>query len=142
MKNLHAMAYVSRISRDITPAHIHAIVTEASEFNIERGVTGALVFDGTCFFQYLEGSRTALNEIYARIHRATSHTVLMEFVDGPADSRRFEGWSMFYREGAPSGIEDLNWLEGQGPLDPDFHRSVAMKSLSYFWDQFPEKRAA
>jgi hypothetical protein len=132
---LCALAYVSRATEQLDGVKLRTLVADAIEFNGEHDLSGALVFDGSCFFQYIEGPRSNLSEAFARIRASRSHVILLHLIDGPVGTRRFQGWEMFYRDGAPSGIEGLNWLPGRQPQG-DLKRDLVANSLSYFWRSF------
>ena len=132
---LNAIAYVSRAKEGLAPERVARIVTDATEFNRGNDISGALIFDGTCFFQYIEGRRVALADAYARIQASRSHVILLKLLEGPAPARRFEGWEMFYRDGMPSGIGGLNWAPGREPSG-DFRRDLVASALAYFWRNF------
>lgn len=132
---LSALAYVSRATSELSRQKLNEIVSDAMQFNEARQLSGALVFDGSCFFQYIEGPRANLTEATARIRASRSHVILLNLIDGPVPARRFEGWEMYYRDGVPSGIEGLNWLPGQEPSG-DLKRDLVANSMSYFWRNF------
>jgi hypothetical protein len=111
------------------------IVADATNFNRANDISGALIFDGTCFFQYIEGPRAPLADAYARIQGSRSHIILLKLIEGPTPARRFEGWEMFYRDGMPSGIDGLNWAAGMEPAG-DLRRDLIASSLAYFWRSF------
>jgi hypothetical protein len=136
---LHALAYVSRVSAPLSRAKLNEIVAGAIEFNGQNDVSGALIFDGTSFFQYVEGRESDLASAYERICASRSHVVLLELLNGAVPVRRFTGWEMFYAESAPSGIEGLNWLPGREPSD-SARRDIVASSLRFFWQSFQEKQ--
>jgi len=111
------------------------IVADATDFNRANDISGALIFDGSCFFQYIEGPRAPLAEAYARIQASRSHIILLKLIEGPVPARRFAGWEMFFRNGMPSGIDDLNWAPGKEPAG-DLRRDLVASSLAYFWRSF------
>lgn len=135
LSTLSALAYVSRATEQLDRAKLTSLVADAIEFNGNHDLSGALVFDGSCFFQYIEGPRANLAEAVSRIRASRSHVILLHLIDGPVAGRRFEGWEMFYRDGAASGIEGLNWLPGRQPQG-DIKRDLVANSLSYFWRSF------
>lgn len=138
---LHALAYVSRASEPLTRVKLNEIVAGAMEFNGQNDLSGALIYDGTSFFQYIEGPESALVVAYERIRASRSHVVLLELLKGVVPVRRFDGWEMFYAESAPSGIEGLNWLPGREPTEAA-RRDIVANSLRFFWQSFQEKQGA
>lgn len=137
---LSALAYVSRATDKLSREKLNEIVDDAKDFNGRHELSGALVYDGFCFFQYIEGPRVRLADACARIRASRSHIILLSLIDGPVPTRRFEGWEMYYRDGIPSGIDALNWLPGQEPSG-DPKRDLVANSLSYFWRTFDKELA-
>jgi Sensors of blue-light using FAD len=129
---LHAVAYVSRATTELGRDKLRDIVADATTFNGQNAVSGALVFDGTCFFQYIEGPPGAIADAYQRIQSSKSHVILLKLLEGPVSGRRFDGWKMFYRDGAPADIAGLNWLPDHVP-DHEAKQDMVTTSLSYFW---------
>ena len=135
---LHAVAYVSRATTELGRDKLRDIVADATTFNGQNAVSGALVFDGTCFFQYIEGPPGAIADAYQRIQSSKSHVILLKLLEGPVSARRFDGWEIFYRDGVPSDIAGLNWLPGHEP-DPESMRDIVTTSLTYFWRNFHDE---
>lgn len=104
--------YVSR-SR-ATPAQVENILQGARRQNLQRGVTGSLLFTGGHFAQVLEGTAPALAETMAVITADRRHEGLKRLIEGDLAQRRFEGWSMAFAEapGADDLIEQLLTLPG------------------------------
>ena len=59
-------------------------------------VTGALLFTGRRFAQYLEGSPAAVGELKQSIIRDARHEDVRTIASGPYDVRRFLTWSLAY----------------------------------------------
>lgn len=56
---IRAVAYVSE-APDTDLRKVDQIVADAAAFNLQAGVTGVLLFDGTRFLQYIEGPEDGL----------------------------------------------------------------------------------
>ena len=70
------------------------IYKTAMDYNSLDGVTGLLLFDGSCFLQIIEGSQTALDALLGRMGNDARHERLT-IVDQRAISvRSFADWSM------------------------------------------------
>ena len=96
--DLYRLVYYSR---NTIVGDVAALTTEItlilakSQINNQRvGVTGALMFNAGCFAQVLEGSRSAVEEVFERIQQDERHgdVSLLAFEHAPA--RAFENWSM------------------------------------------------
>lgn len=72
------------------------IVQVSTARNASLDVTGALLFTGDRFAQWLEGEESAVLELMSRIRRDVRHTGIIMLQQGPANRRRFANWSLAY----------------------------------------------
>ena len=86
---LTTIIYRSHLSDDVPVKTLDNLATDANKINETFDVTGILLFDGTHFFQLLEGSDEAVRAIYARICADSRHHNLVELMYDYAPSRRF-----------------------------------------------------
>lgn len=86
----------SRLQPSQIDQSIQDIVNVSTSRNLSLGVTGALLFTGQRFAQYLEGPPAALAELKESICRDERHEAVHTIASGPADHRRFLGWSLAY----------------------------------------------
>ncbi len=73
---------------------ITSILTKSQVNNKRVGVTGALMFNSGCFAQVLEGSRSAVEDVFERIQQDERHGEVSLLAFDPAPARAFENWSM------------------------------------------------
>ena len=92
--SLRAIAYTSELSPDCSPEDVDALTRDAAAFNLDAGLTGVLLFDGSRFLQYIEGPDAGLDKAYARICGASSHHSLMELGRARIGRRHFPDWTM------------------------------------------------
>jgi hypothetical protein len=96
---LTTLAYVSR---SLVPAHDVAMLDIARSSlrnNARLGVTGALYFDGTLFFQVLEGDEAVLAVLFDTIRNDPRHCDVEMVCHKPLTERQFPNWSMKFVEG-------------------------------------------
>ena len=90
------LLYASRASKPLDEAMLHAILEVSRTNNLERGISGVLCAhpEGSVFLQALEGSRAAVNALYATILRDERHhdVTLLEYAE--IEERRFPSWLM------------------------------------------------
>ncbi|MDI6958889.1 MULTISPECIES: diguanylate phosphodiesterase [unclassified Pantoea] len=86
---LTTIIYRSHISDDVPVKILPDMVSQASGFNASRNVTGILLFNGTHFFQILEGPEAGVQEVYARICSDRRHHNVVELMRDYSPSRRF-----------------------------------------------------
>ena len=106
------LIYASRASDSFRGDQIGRLLEAARENNTKKDVTGILCFHRNYFLQCLEGSRTAVNEVYHGILNDDRHydPVLLDYTE--IDRREFKDWSMAYLPDS-SLTKDLN-LEFSG----------------------------
>lgn len=92
--SLHRIFYISQSLS--TPDDITRILETSRRENMVRGITGALLFTGGHFAQLLEGDPEFVEETMKRIEADTRHAKVTRLVEGPAETRRFERWSMAF----------------------------------------------
>lgn len=91
---MEELVYVSSAVQGLTDADLEVVLAKARERNQRLGITGVLLYDDGDFFQYLEGSAEALDEVYAHIVQSPQHRSILQLVRGPIAARHFGSWSM------------------------------------------------
>ena len=90
---MHRLIYVSR-STVRFPPDLTVILESSQRNNAKSGITGALCFlDGT-YCQYLEGDRTALEDLYRILLLDQRHKDVMLIESCSITNRLFTTWSM------------------------------------------------
>ncbi|WP_313656004.1 diguanylate phosphodiesterase [Pantoea sp.] len=94
---LTTIIYRSHISDDFPVRTLPEMVDNASKINTAHDVTGILLFNGTHFFQLLEGPETGILAVYERICADRRHHNVVELMRDYAPYRRFgnAGMSLF-----------------------------------------------
>jgi hypothetical protein len=88
------LLYASRAVPTVDQDELLAIVRKSKANNAKLGVTGVLCFSEGIFMQVLEGGRSAVNALYARIAADQRHTQVELLLYQEIGERRFAGWSM------------------------------------------------
>lgn len=104
---LRAIAYASEAIPGLSIDHVDDLTRAAARFNLEAGVTGVLLYDGSRFLQYIEGPEDSINIVYSRILAATSHQELAELGRGRVSTRYFPYWSMHLLPAAPTELQEV-----------------------------------
>lgn len=137
MASLRAIAYLSSTSVTLPDAELEALLLDARSFNESVKVTGALLYNGTAFFQYFEGEPDACEQAYRRIHASSRHHSIHTIVDVKVSTRYFSSWSMAYSRATNSqtlAISQAQWLASpanQETLSQGESSGIAM--LVAFW---------
>ncbi|PHP92241.1 diguanylate phosphodiesterase [Pantoea agglomerans] len=86
---LTTIIYRSHISDDFPIRTLPAMVDNASKINAAHDVTGILLFNGTHFFQLLEGPEAGIQTVYQQICADRRHHNVVELMRDYAPYRRF-----------------------------------------------------
>lgn len=90
----HAIAYASTAVAGLTTEDIDRLLIDARARNQIQRVTGVLLYDGSRFFQYLEGPDYGVSKIYSRIQESSKHARIEELFNGPVEATYFRQWYM------------------------------------------------
>lgn len=138
--SLIAQVYVSYASRKISEDELKDILTKARQNNIERNITGLLLYRGGFFMQALEGKKEDVDYIYGKIKLDARHSNMWILYRREIKSRTFADWSMGFHI---IGDDTLRSLDGfseflETPLSIDFfvqNSSYATTLLENFRDK-------
>lgn len=95
---LSSLLYASTARPGLTSADIDRIVETAKRVNADLQITGMLAFDGTGFAQILEGESADIDRLIEKIRNDPRHTGCVVLSYGPIAARRFDSWTMAYRQ--------------------------------------------
>ena len=142
---LTSLAYVSSAVRLPDAATLDALLADSREYNRNAEVTGALLYQDGCFFQYLEGPPAALDLVYARIRAARLHRDLILLVHRKVDQRHFAAWHMGFAEAPRSLLQSLaqaHWSVALQGLDRGTPADDGLFLLLEFWQRTPGAHCA
>ncbi|MGE9549809.1 diguanylate phosphodiesterase [Erwinia amylovora] len=86
---LSTIIYRSHLCDDVPLKSLIELAAKANKINELHGVTGILLFNGTHFFQVLEGEEESVRKIYDRICTDDRHHNVVELMRDYAPARRF-----------------------------------------------------
>lgn len=99
-QDLHRLAYFSRNTivgtSDLIGAEVQQILHVSRCNNVMVHVTGALLFNNSCFAQALEGPLDAVEQTFERIQRDPRHADVTVLELTPVTERAFPAWSMAF----------------------------------------------
>jgi hypothetical protein len=133
---LHALVYQSHATRPLEASDLDILLLDARINNELANVTGALLYGNQQFVQYLEGTRADVEQIYARIARASQHDRLEVLAQGRVEARRFQRWHMGFADAPQSVMQQLSQAQWQREvpwLEDDAVTSPGLERLLAFW---------
>lgn len=122
---LTSILYVSRARLD-GEADVERIVAASRLSNAANEITGALLYTGVHFAQWLEGEDAVLDALLERIAADGRHRDLLVIAREPAERRSFGPWSMAYAGPSFYADRQIRALYGAGAPQ---HRSAAIAKL-------------
>ncbi len=90
------LIYASTATDGVDMNEFKRILETAQRNNANRDLTGVLCFNSRVFLQALEGSREAVNDLYAKLMRDTRHHNLAIIKYEAIEERRYSEWSMAF----------------------------------------------
>ena len=121
-ENLYRLVYYSRNrmtgTADERAATIRSILAASRRNNADAHVTGALMFNGGCFAQVLEGPRDTVENVFERIQQDPRHGDVSLLTFEAVEERAFQNWAMAF---AGASIEDAaryGTIAGETSFDP------------------------
>jgi hypothetical protein len=103
---LYNLVYCSTASAAVDAAAVDEIVAQARRNNAAHGITGLLVFGGGVFFQWLEGPRDNVSQLFTNLRKDPRHqSIVLLSEDEEIRERLFPAWDMELVE--PPQIRDV-----------------------------------
>lgn len=130
--DLVGVAYTSVASRPMPAVELDRLLASARANNSLVGVTGVLLYGHGQFFQYFEGERAGVDEVWERIVRSSLHHQVIELQRQPIAQRAFNRWFMGFREAPGSVLQQLSheqWARELPWLDAHAEPSPGMAHL-------------
>lgn len=96
---MHSLLYLSHngITDKLSNQEVHAISHKSVISNKRKDITGALIFTGTHFCQFLEGPDDAVSSLVDKIRLDPRHSDIRIVHQESVTVRRFASWSMGYK---------------------------------------------
>lgn len=111
MPDLHRLVYISRAVPNLGDEEVEQILAESRARNQRLGITGLLLFAGNSFIQALEGSREAVETVFASIEKGGRHSWVTVLVREQIDHRSFPAWSMGFQWYATGSAQSESGFE-------------------------------
>lgn len=131
-----AVAYVSSSATLLPEPELEALLQDAREFNRTVGVTGVLLHHDGSFFQYFEGPRDSVDQVYDRIRASRRHHTILELFQGQVAHCIFTDWQMGFAKTPQSAILKLSQAEWQASAVGIHHidsPSAGVELLRAYW---------
>ena len=93
---LHSLVYVSASDRRVTGVDLQVLLEQSRRHNGSNDITGLLLYQAGRFLQFLEGSETAVENLFASIAADERHHDVVLVRRRTQPHRQFPDWTMAY----------------------------------------------
>ena len=128
------LAYRSRAVRPPGPGELEALVRQAQARNRIEGLTGLLIYDQGCFFQWLEGPTTGLARVWDSISRDPRHYECQILREQFMPRRFFGAWDMRLTT-RTRGSTDLSLSSPELVQMPQLWNTRPARLSAEIWDE-------
>jgi methanogenic corrinoid protein MtbC1 len=118
------IAYRSRAVSNPTQGDLDLILATARRRNRREGVTGLLIYQHGCFFQWLEGPPAAVVRVWRSIRQDARHRDVEILREAPISKRFFAEWDMRLVQGHEVGEMDA----GEVAVPPELLRRLRVQN--------------
>lgn len=94
---IYQMSYVSTGCDTLKYDDIKSILQDSRKNNVEKDITGILVYCNKHFFQILEGEKEKIQQLYHKIIIDRRHDNVIKIQEGFVENRQFENWNMAFK---------------------------------------------
>ena len=115
---MYELVYTSVASKGISNESLEGILRVSRRNNQANEISGLLVFDGTTFFQILEGNENDVNNLFSVVERDDRHFEINLYHSGPIEQRSFAQWAMSFKllDGQEPISGWMEWLQTQNVI--------------------------
>lgn len=94
---VYYLSYISTMKMRawLRPHTVADIVKNAQDSNQANSITGFLCYGSRCFFQFIEGTKEAIEALFEKLKKDHRHHKVTLMSQGYADTRRFADWAMY-----------------------------------------------
>ena len=100
----YQIIYSSEASTPMQTDDLEELLGHSRRSNGAKGITGALVYAEGIFMQILEGDRTKLQDLMAKIRKDVRHETVIVLRECEIPSKVFGNWKMAYVGATPQQV--------------------------------------
>ena len=104
-KDIYHLVYVSEAVGSWDKPQLEKLLNHSRSMNEKYRISGVLLASFGYFFQFLEGPKIKVNELYLKIMQDNRHHNVQCIYTKTAQDRIFSDWSMAYKEMNEYGSE-------------------------------------
>ena len=125
---LYCIIYTSTAWNDMLPDDIRVLAVRSSENNLDKNISGVLLYHDRTFFQVLEGDEGDLHVLYDVIQQDKRHYGAFKLYEGSIKRRNFSNWGMALANIGAFSQDDADLFRSLVDAGPQLGDQSAMTS--------------
>ena len=105
---MYEITYYSIANPGISGQDIASILRTSRTHNASRDITGCLLFHNGQFIQILEGNKSTVDDLIAKIKKDHRHSYFYKLAEGNKEDRTFPDWTMAFREFSEGDMKSVS----------------------------------
>jgi hypothetical protein len=130
---MHQIIYLSSCVKYLNVEEIGSLLSKCRKNNLEKDITGALLYIEGDFLQVIEGPEVALLELFESIKKDKRHKGIITIVNTKVSKRNFPKWNMGF---CSFDFEELKKMKGYENMDQANLAEINDKTALTFINSF------
>lgn len=130
---MQRIIYLSSAENYLSEQEISSLLKKSRLNNLQRNITGMLLYIDGNFLQVLEGKKQEVIDLYEKIIKDSKHKGLICVFNNQIEKRQFPDWSMGF---CSSKYEILRKISGLENFDKKKFLNITDKTVFVFLDTF------
>ncbi|MEM5566822.1 BLUF domain-containing protein [Psychroserpens sp. AS72] len=104
----YSIIYQSKAQDNLDISEIDRMLLKAKRFNKENNITGCIVYHDNQFIQIIEGEKSDITNLYAKIKDDNRHFNVMTLSETATNETLWDDWSMAFYKFTGDQLRDQN----------------------------------
>mgnify|MGYP003643092662 CR=1 FL=1 len=105
---MHRIIYLSTAIGYLEKQEIESILKKSCVYNLEKNITGILLYIDRDFIQVLEGDKNDISTLFKKIKKDKRHKGIICVINETITQRQFSDWSMGYYTDSYQNLKNLS----------------------------------
>lgn len=130
---MYRIIYLSAAVKQLTVKEISSLLEKSRVNNLQKNITGLLLYIDGSFLQILEGEKKTVIELYEKIKQDCIHKRIICVFNNQTEKRQFPHWSMGFCSTTYLNLKKISEFEN---FEKDFLLNINDKTVLTFVDTF------
>jgi hypothetical protein len=130
---MYRIIYLSSSVEYLNAKEIESLFVQSRKKNLEKDITGVLMYNVGDFLQIIEGPKTAMIDLFESIEKDTRHKGIITILNTEIKERQFPKWNMGL---CTSDYEKIRKIDGYENTNTQTLSNISDKTVLAFFDSF------